>query len=138
MAPVSAHDVARELRGRLPGLGAVGLHKLLYYCQGWHLAHTGRVLFSEPVEAWANGPVVASLWRCEAHEDRPRPERRILEPEALATVGYVVSRYGNLTPQQLIDLTHEEDPWRDVSLSNDESFDQRITVEDMQLFFESE
>ncbi|MGQ0776145.1 MAG: hypothetical protein ACT4NY_17255 [Pseudonocardiales bacterium] len=39
---LSAHDVAAVLRDRLPGLGAKKLHKLLYYCQGHHLATFGE------------------------------------------------------------------------------------------------
>jgi hypothetical protein len=35
---VSAHDVAAALRARLPDLPTKKLHKLLYYCQGHHLA----------------------------------------------------------------------------------------------------
>ncbi len=34
------------------------LQKLLYYCQGYALALTGKPLFPEPVEAWRYGPVV--------------------------------------------------------------------------------
>src|SRR5262249_9440233 len=72
---VSAHDVARELRQRLPHAGDVKIHKLLYYCQGWHLARYGDPLFNEPVEAWANGPVVADLWRDEKyHQPAPAPQ----------------------------------------------------------------
>lgn len=107
-------------------------------CQGWHLAHTGRPLFSEHVEAWANGPVVATLWRAEAREDRPPPAPRDLLPDALETLGYVVSRYGKLTAQQLIDLTHAEDPWRDISRSEDEAADQLIPVGSLKAFFNGE
>ena len=59
MAAVSAHDVARELRELLPSIGAAKLQKLLYYCQGWHVARNGEPLFTETLEAWVNGPVVA-------------------------------------------------------------------------------
>jgi Protein of unknown function (DUF4065) len=62
---LSAHDVARELRQRLPYAGDVKIHKLAYYCQGWHVAWTGEPMFREAVEAWTNGPVVAhgsQLW----------------------------------------------------------------------------
>jgi hypothetical protein len=65
---VSAHDVAAELRDRLPGLGAKKLHKLLYYCQGHHLATFGEPLFGENIGAWDMGPVVEPLWRDERYE----------------------------------------------------------------------
>ena len=43
----SAGAVAAALRERLPNIPAVKLQKLLYYCQGHHLAHFGEPLFSD-------------------------------------------------------------------------------------------
>jgi uncharacterized phage-associated protein len=117
---VSAHDVCDELQRRLPSLGAVKKHKLLYYAQGWHLAVMGRPLFVEPIEAWADGPVVGALWADEKH-DRGRPARRPLSDEQSATVDYVVHRYGSYASRELIHLTHSEDPWRDASLSESDT-----------------
>ncbi len=110
---VSAHDIAAELRRRRPGVPAVKLHKLLYYAQGHHLAHTGRPLFLEPVSAWDMGPVVAPLWYEEKRQG-PRgadPGGRLGERE-LNTIGYVLSRYGALSGNDLAHLSHSETPWR--------------------------
>jgi uncharacterized phage-associated protein len=115
---VSAHDVARELRRRLPDVGQVKLHKLLYYCQAWHLIWAGQPLFSEAIEAWANGPMVASLWHTE-HEDRAEPARQPLTDSHIAVVDYVVGRYGRHSGRALVRLSHTEDPWRDVSESEE-------------------
>jgi uncharacterized phage-associated protein len=60
---VPARDVAAALREWLPDLGAVKLHKLLYYCQGHHLARFGEPLFADTISAWDMGPVVGTLWR---------------------------------------------------------------------------
>jgi uncharacterized phage-associated protein len=109
--PVSAHDVAAALRERLPGLGAKKLHKLLYYCQGHHLAAFGEPLFDEPISAWDMGPVVGTLWKAEKDDDAPPPARTALGEAVLNTIGYVVSRYGGLTGRDLEHLTHNEDPW---------------------------
>ncbi|HZP14298.1 MAG TPA: Panacea domain-containing protein, partial [Nocardioides sp.] len=65
MPVLSAHDVARELRRRLPDLPTKKLHKLLYYCQGHHLAQVGEPLFVETISAWDMGPVVGTLWHHE-------------------------------------------------------------------------
>lgn len=108
---VSARAVAAELRERHPGLPAVKLHKLLYYCQGHHLATFGVPLFAESLSAWDMGPVVGSLWYAEktgAHAGDGQP----LDEAALNTVGYVMSRYGALTGTDLRHLTHSETPWR--------------------------
>ena len=83
---VSAHDVARALRARLPGIGALKLQKLLYYCQGHHLAATGEPLFTEAIKAWDNGPVVGQLWHAERHGE-PEPPAHDLTEGQLNTIG---------------------------------------------------
>lgn len=116
--PVSAHDVARELRSRMPDVGVVKLHKLLYYAQGWHLAMYDTALFAEPIEAWTNGPVVAELWADEKH-DRGIPPQRPLDGMAVDVLDYVIERYGRHSGRDLIRRTHQEDPWLDISESDD-------------------
>ncbi|HEU0087833.1 MAG TPA: type II toxin-antitoxin system antitoxin SocA domain-containing protein [Pseudonocardiaceae bacterium] len=108
--PVSASTIAAVLRERLPGLAVQKLHKLLYYCQGHHLATFDEPLFSEALEAWDRGPVVPALWRAEKHGADPQPSEKLGEAE-LNTIGYVLSRYGALTGQDLEILNHGEDPW---------------------------
>lgn len=133
---LSAHDVVRELRQRLPQAGAVKIHKLVYYCQGWHVAWTGQPMFAEPIEAWTNGPVVADLWRDEKN-DRPRPPARGPSDLELAVIDYVISRYGRCSGRELVRQTHLEDPWRDVS-ERDDTFataNPRITVEALRAWF---
>lgn len=109
--PVSAHDIAAELRARHPGLLVKKLHKLLYYCQGHHLAVHGQPLFSETIEAWDMGPVVAELWRAEKR-GTPQPSRQELGEAELNTICYTLSRYGELTGRDLENLTHSEEPWQ--------------------------
>ncbi|MGH3913254.1 MAG: Panacea domain-containing protein [Pseudonocardiaceae bacterium] len=94
--PVSAHDVAAELRARQPGMPIKKLHKLLYYCQGHHLGVFDEPLFTEELEAWDMGPVVAELWRAEKYGGSTPPSQRLGEAE-LNTIGYTLSRYGNLS-----------------------------------------
>jgi uncharacterized phage-associated protein len=107
---VSARDVAAALRARVPGLGTVKLHKLLYYCQGHHLATFDEPLFPDTISAWDMGPVVGTLWKAE--KDGPPAVTAALDEAALNTIGYVVSRYGGLTGKDLEHLTHGEAPWR--------------------------
>ncbi len=113
------------------GAGVGQVHKWLYYCQGWHLALTGRPLFTERIEAWANGPVVASVWRDEPQD--VRHEARPLGGEAVVIVDFVVERYGRLTGKQMIRLTHTEQPWLEASEAgwNDEE----ITMDSLKRFF---
>lgn len=110
----SARDVAAELRARLPGLQTKKLQKLLYYCQGHHLAVFDRPLFGETISAWDRGPVVGVLWHGEKYQTEPPDDTRAVRmTEAeLNTIGYVVSRYGSLTGRDLEHLSHSERPWQ--------------------------
>ncbi|HWB37693.1 MAG TPA: type II toxin-antitoxin system antitoxin SocA domain-containing protein [Rugosimonospora sp.] len=108
---LSARDVAAVLRERLPGLTVKKLHKLLYYCQGHHLAVFGEPLFAEAVSAWDMGPVVGELWYAEK-QGTPAAPPAPPDQAALNTIGYVLSRYGALTGEDLERLSHNEDPWR--------------------------
>ena len=108
---VSAEAVAAELRAREPGIGKLKLHKLLYYCQGHHLATFGVPLFEETVSAWDKGPVVGRLWYREKAGEADSDPTPPGEAE-LNTIGYVMSRYGALSGRDLMHLTHSEEPWR--------------------------
>ena len=108
---LSAHDVAAVLRGRLPGLATKKLHKLLYYCQGHHLAAFDEPLFTETIAAYDMGPVVPLLWREEKSGDIPSLRTELNEAQ-LNTIGYVISRYGALTGRDLENLSHNESPWQ--------------------------
>lgn len=57
------------------------------------------------------GPVVGELWKQEKTGDIPMIRADLDEAE-LNTIGYVVSRYGNLTGNDLEHLTHGESPWQ--------------------------
>jgi uncharacterized phage-associated protein len=128
---VSARNVAAELRERLPGLGDTKLHKLLYYCQGIHLAHTGQRLFDETISAWDRGPVVGTLWKQEHDaQDRSTPRSRpALSNVQLGTISYVVSTYGKLSGGDLSRLTHNEDPWKRGDQERRQRGQQRATIQ---------
>jgi uncharacterized phage-associated protein len=136
---LSARDVAAVLRDRLPGLPTKKLHKLLYYCQGHHLAAFDEPLFSESISAWDMGPVVGTLWHHEQHEqhgDVPA-EHAELDEAQLNTVGYVVSRYGALTGQDLEHLTHSETPWQLANRARRPRESARIELEWIKEYFQT-
>jgi len=96
------------------------LQKLAYYSQAWALAWTEDPLFDEEIEAWANGPVVRSLF--EQHrgmfkvsvKDMPDGDSSILTADEKETIDSVLEFYGNKSPQWLSELTHIEDPWKNA------------------------
>lgn len=135
---LSARDVAAVLRDRLPGLPAKKMHKLLYYCQGHHLAAFDEPLFSETISAWDMGPVVGTLWRAEKQGDRPAAQHRELNEAQLNTIGYVISRYGALTGLDLENLTHSEMPWQMANGGRRAGESTRIRVEWIREYFRAD
>ena len=132
-----AADVAAEIRSRLGGVPVKKLHKLLYYCQGHHLAATGQPLFSESVSAWDMGPVVGQLWKFE-QESGPVESDSDLDQAGLNTVGYVVYRYGGLTGLDLERLSHAESPWQRANEGREPGGSTQIRPEWMQEHFRAD
>jgi uncharacterized phage-associated protein len=118
MGMVSAHDVAAYFLEEHGPMSAMKLQKLIYYAQAWSLVWDDRCLFREPIEAWANGPVVRSVY--EGHRGQfevrewPRGNPSNLDEEAKETIDAVMAYYGNRSAQALSDLTHRELPWREA------------------------
>ena len=135
MPPVSAHDVAAELRRQLPGVPTKKLHKLLYYCQGHHLAHFDEPLFQEPLMAYDMGPLVANLWKAEK-EGKLSPPPEALDSGQLNTIAYVISRYGRLTGTDLEHLTHAEEPWQHADARRAPGSSVRIDQDSIRSFFQ--
>jgi len=111
-------DVAQYINDKFWSLRKVKLHKLLYFCQVWHLATTGNELFPEEFEAWKLGPVVAELHR-RLHEsekfvpiDIPGANIENLNNGDILHIDKVLDFYGDMSSDELVELTHQDDPWR--------------------------
>jgi len=135
MTALSAHDVAAELRQRLPGVGTKKLHKLLYYCQGHHLAAFGTPLFKETISAWDMGPAVGTLWHHERESGVTGAPPASLTEAQLNTIGYVISRYGALTGADLEHLTHSETPWQEANRRRTPGTSAKMTIESIKSYF---
>ncbi|MDF3033757.1 MAG: hypothetical protein K0R76_711 [Alphaproteobacteria bacterium] len=137
-------DVASYILGKISPIPAMKLQKLVYYSQAWSLVWDDAPLFEEPIEAWANGPVVRDLFDLhkgeflikslpvKAHASR-------LTSTQQETIDAVLKEYGNKSSQWLSDLTHLESPWinarQKAGLVDGERGNAVITHDDMYQYY---
>jgi len=114
---VTVFDVADYILKECGEIPAMKLQKLVYYSQAWSLVWDEAPLFDERIEAWANGPVVRSLYA--RHRQNYFARRAQVEDgdytqlskDQRETIDAVLEYYGGKSSQWLSDLTHMEDPW---------------------------
>lgn len=106
----TAYDVAQYMASKKQFSGEAQMHKLLYYVQAWSLAWDGEPMFDEAIEAWQMGPVVPSMRHI---APPPNPDVSLSDQER-SNIDAVLDYYGHLWGKQLIDLTHQEAPWKEA------------------------
>lgn len=138
----SVHDVAAYILDKHGPMTAMKLQKLVYYAQAWSLVWDERPLFPERIEAWANGPVVRELY--DRHRGLFRVDHWDGNPEILTTderetIDKVLDFYGKLASQQLSELTHQEEPWKNARafLAPSQRSNQEITHASMAEYYSS-
>lgn len=138
----TANDVAAyvmDVLGR--PCSTMKLQKLLYYSQGWSLIWDEEPLFDDAIQAWANGPVVYSVF--DNHRGRFRVDEwrygdvNALTEAQMETVQTVVGFYGKYSGQELSELTHDEAPWLEAreGLSPGQRSQRALSLDTMQDFF---
>ena len=111
----NVRDVAQYILNKTGKITTWKLQKLVYYAQAWHLVWDEEPLFSEEIQAWANGPVCPDLY--DYHKGNFHIGKiRNANPGALnssesESVDAVLDYYKDFNGQQLSDFTHEEIPW---------------------------
>jgi len=114
----SVHDVAAYILREQGAMSTWKLQKLVYYSLAWHLVWDDEPLFEEPIQAWANGPVVRALY------DKHRgvfkldcwPDGNVsaLKQNERESIDAVLKGYGKRSGHWLSELTHQEPPWREA------------------------
>jgi len=144
---LSVFDVVLYILIKIESTTAMKLQKLVYYCQAWSIVWDEEALFKEEIEAWANGPVVKELYE----EHRGMYEIKInskvaklgdvtkLTKEQIDTIDAVLEYYNGMSPQEISDLTHAEDPWQNarMGLPDGERGDQIITKASLEEYYSS-
>lgn len=131
---VKAADVAAYILDQKGPMTAMKLQKLVYYGQAWSLVWDDVPLFNEPIQAWANGPVVYALFRF--HKGKYKVSVRDFEHGDLAklnkdqveTLQAVLDSYGGMSAAQLSELTHAEKPWKSARGSVDDGEKSNTTI----------
>lgn len=139
----SVHDIAAFILKHQGAMTAMKLQKLVYYAQAWSLVWDEKPLFSERIEAWANGPVVPALYRAHRGKffvsvgDFPAGDPDKVVGESRDTVLGVLRFYGDKDPEWLSDLTHAEKPWQNArqGLNPGERGENEITIEAMGAYY---
>lgn len=112
----TSYDVAEYILQQKGPITAMKLQKLVYYAQAWSLALEQDPLFEEPIEAWANGPIVRNLMESQREQSPvcsiPQGDPGRLTAEQKETIDAVIVYYGQKSTQWLEEMTHAEDPWR--------------------------
>src|ERR1700688_2551577 len=116
----SALDVAQYILKKSGPMTAMKLQKLVYYSQVWSLVWDEEPLFDEPIEAWANGPVVPALYQ--RHQGLFKVDTknfthgdvRRLTSKQKNTIDKVLKYYATKPSAWLSDLSHLEAPWRNA------------------------
>ena len=143
VAMASVHDVAAYILEKQGTTTTMKLQKLVYYSQAWSLVWEDRPLFGSQIQAWANGPVVRALY--EIHRGHftlsiwatGNPDN--LSQKDRETIDAVLEFYGGRSSQWLVDLTHQEPPWRNArkGLSPGERGNHQIKLADMAEYYGS-
>lgn len=141
---IKALDVANYILWReerfegSEGITPLKLQKLVYYCQGFHLAMFSNVLFPEEIEAWLHGPVVSELYhffKKAGDEIVAAPlefEETIFSANQRELLDEVIESYGQFSAWRLRNMTHEELPWKNAYKPGVNNV---ISIVDMQVYF---
>lgn len=115
--------LADEEKGEI--ISNLKLQKLLYYCQGYHLALFDKPLFAESIVAWQYGPVVREAYHYFKEFGNgaiPAPQSKSFSEDLEESIGLiddVYGLYGQFSAIKLMDMTHSELPWLTTNI-NDE------------------
>lgn len=105
-----------KLSTELSKITPLELQKYLYYVDGISLCFFEKPAFENDIIAWEYGPVIQEIY------DKYRgygKDEIILDKKSIkisSGLRYIIKRvingYGKYTGGELIDLTHEETPWK--------------------------
>lgn len=93
------------------------LQKILYLAQGWSYVWDDKPLFLGNFEAWQYGPVNSEVYyhfKKYGSDEIPKEEGAfcLRDRECRATIEAVWKEYGRYSAFALVNITHEQTPWK--------------------------
>lgn len=125
-------------------LSTMRLHKLLYYCQAWHIVFEGEEMFSDPFHAWASGPIAPTIMDKHKGVFSVSPGffqgcAQRVSYKAQTTIEAVLQAYGLLSGIQLCTVSVRESPWQNARRKSGAipgyATDILVSIEDMEKFY---
>ena len=118
-------------------LTSLKLQKILYFAQGWSFVWDNKPLFAETFEAWQYGPVnpkIYNYFKKYGRNEIPKKEEilYVTDVESEETMEAVWNNYGDYNAFELVEMTHEQTPWKEAYENNT-----CITNEDIKQYFQS-
>lgn len=122
----------KDIQFQPDGITHLKLQKILYYTQVVFLIKKGEKAFEEQIVAWKYGPVIqeiytkyTSQWRNFLEVDNGW-EDSSLAPEDKKLIERTREIFGRYSANQLVEMTHSDDPWKNTVQSNEISPDSLI------------
>lgn len=104
-----------ECNGRSCYEGNIRLNKYLYFAQTVYLAKYGKLLFDDPIQAYDNRPIVKDVMTKYAVMQASENPNVNLDKEIIIFLDKIYDALKNATYQELVDITHEDTAWKDLS-----------------------
>ncbi len=143
---VAAYAINRAIEVGSP-ISNLSLQKILYYIQAAFLVEKNEVAFSEPILAWKYGPVVESVYHEYKIHSNSCIDRKIvsrqyfdfdsedyfivqkidldneIESADMMIFNKIIDSKCKINPLKLVQLTHEEQPWKEANLNGNTIID---------------
>lgn len=117
------------------------LQKLLYFVQCHFLMQKNDICFKDNIEAWNLGPVIPSVYReykkfgagnIPSSYVREKIKDDEIEPSDKKLISDVVVRLSEYSAMELVDITHNQSPWKNTYERN---CNRTIQVESIKEYF---
>lgn len=122
----------KDIQFQPDGITHLKLQKILYYTQVVFLVKKRERAFEEKIVAWKYGPVIqeiytkyTSQWRNFLEVDNGWKDSS-LTPEDKKLIERTREIFGRYSANQLVEMTHSDDPWKNTVQSNEISSDSLI------------